>query len=251
MSCMLLTALGGLFGYGSERPAEPLVKLAQQGDEEAEEQLISSHIPFVKKTAGQVCKRFIDDNQDEYSIALLAFHEAIRQYRPGHDASFLTFAHMVIRRRVIDHIRKESKRLEFSHDFMASPNEDHHNHIGDRASADFHTEQERIGKRREEILQFEEMLSEFGLSFQVIAKVSPAHEDARRNAIQIAQLVAETDEYSQFLLDKKKLPVKQIEELVQVSRKTIERNRKYIIAMALLMMSDLHYLKDYLKERLN
>lgn len=247
---MLLTALGGLFGYG-ETPAETLAKLAQQGDEDAEEQLISSHIPFVKKTAAQVCKRFIDDHQDEYSIALLAFHEAIRQYRPEHEASFLTFAHMVIRRRVIDHIRKESRRQEFSHDFMASPNEDHHNQIGDRASAAFHSEQEQAAKRREEIMQFEEMLSAFGLSFQLIAKVSPAHEDARRNAIQIAQLVAETDEYKQFLLDKKKLPVKDIEELVRVSRKTIERNRKYIIAMALLMMSELHYLKDYLKERLN
>lgn len=248
---MLMTALGGLFGYGAEMPAETLVKLAQQGDEEAEEQLISSHIPFVKKTAAQVCKRFIDDNQDEFSIALLAFHEAMRQYRPGHEASFLTFAHMVIRRRVIDHIRKESKRLEFSHDFTASPNEDHHNHIGDRASSALYSEQEQIAKRREEIVQFEEMLSEFGLSFQMIAKVSPAHEDARRNAIQIAQLVAETDEYKHFLLDKKKLPVKHIEELVQVSRKTIERNRKYIIAMSLLIMSELHYLKDYLKERLN
>ncbi|WP_434399583.1 RNA polymerase sigma-I factor [Planococcus sp. 11815] len=248
---MLLTALGGLFGYGAEMPAETLVKLAQQGDEEAEEQLISSHIPFVKKTAAQVCKRFIDDNQDEFSIALLAFHEAMRQYRPGHEASFLTFAHMVIRRRVIDHIRKESKRLEFSHDFTASPNEDHHNYIGDRASSALYSEQEQIAKRREEIVQFEEMLSEFGLSFQMIAKVSPAHEDARRNAIQIAQLVAETDEYKHFLLDKKKLPVKHIEELVQVSRKTIERNRKYIIAMSLLIMSELHYLKDYLKERLN
>lgn len=248
---MLLTALGGLFGYGAEMPAETLVKLAQQGDEEAEEQLISSHIPFVKKTAAQVCKRFIDDNQDEFSIALLAFHEAMRQYRPGHEASFLTFAHMVIRRRVIDHIRKESKRLEFSHDFTASPNEDHHNHIGDRASSALYSEQEQIAKRREEIVQFEEMLSEFGLSFQMIAKVSPAHEDARRNAIQIAQLVAETDEYKHFLLDKKKLPVKHIEELVQVSRKTIERNRKYIIAMSLLIMSELHYLKEYLKERLN
>lgn len=248
---MLLTALGGLFGYGAEIPLETLVQKAQRGDEAAEEELLSSHVPFIKKTAAQVCKRFIDENQDEFSIALSAFHEAIRQYRPGHDASFLTFAHMVIRRRVIDHIRKESKRLEFSHDFTASPNEDHHNHIGDRASAASHTAQMQNNMRREEIFQFEEMLAGFSLSFKMLAKVSPIHEDARRNAVQIAQLVAETDEYKQYLLDKKKLPVKHIEEHVQVSRKTIERNRKYIIAMALLLMSDLHYLKDYLKERLN
>lgn len=248
---MLLSALGGLFGYGAGLSIETLVKQAQQGDIDAEEELLSRHVPFIKKTAAQVCKRFIDENQDEFSIALSAFHEAIQQYRPGHDASFLTFAHLVIRRRVIDHIRKESRRLEFSHDFTALPGEDHHNHIADHASADEYTANNQNAERLEEILLFEESLKEFSLSFQKLAKISPSHEDARRNAMQIAQLVAETEEYKQFLLEKKKLPIKQIEEHVQVSRKTIERNRKYIIAMALLLMSDLHYLKDYLKERLN
>lgn len=248
---MLMTAISGLLGQDPGLPLETMVKQAQQGDEEALNDLLASHMPFVKKTAAQVCKRFIDEHQDEYSIALSAFHEAIRQYRPGHDASFLTFAHMVIRRRVIDHIRKESKRLEFSHDFTASPNDDHHSHVGDSASTDQYTAEQQNDKRREEIIRFEQLLVNYGLSFQMLVKISPSHEDARRNAMQIAQLVAETDDYKQYLLDKKKLPVKQIEDMVHVSRKTIERNRKYIIAMALLWMSDLHYLKDYLKERLN
>lgn len=248
---MLLTSLGGLFGYSAELPVEALVKRAQQGDEEATEQLLTSYVPFIKKTTAQVCKRFIDDNQDEFSVALSAFHEAIRQYRPGNDASFLTFAHMVIRRRVIDHIRKESKRLEVSHDFSASQSDEHCGQLGDKASATDYTIQRQNEMRRGEILQFEEMLAAYGLSFQLLVKVSPSHEDARRNAMQIAQLVAETTEYKEYLLEKKKLPIKEIEELVEVSRKTIERNRKYIIAMALLIMSDLHYLKDYLKERLN
>ncbi len=248
---MLLTALGGLFGHGAEVTAEALVERAQQGDKQAEADLLSSYQPFIKKAAAQVCKRYIDDSQDEYSIALSAFHEAIGKYRPGHNASFLTFAHMVIRRRVIDHIRKESRRSEFSHDFSALRSEEHHNPVGEQASADAHATDAQNRARREEISQFEEILREYGLSFQILAKISPAHEDARRNAIQIAQLVAETDDYKQYLLDKKKLPIKQIEELVQLSRKTIERNRKYIIAVALILMSDLHYLKDYLKERLN
>ncbi|WP_416145023.1 hypothetical protein [Planococcus koreensis] len=68
--------------------------------------------------------------------------------------------------------------------------------------------------------------------------------------MQIAQLVAETDDFFDYLTDKKKLPIKDIEKLVRVSRKTLERNRKYIIAMAILIDSELHYLKDYLKERL-
>ncbi len=35
--------------------------------------------------------------------------------------------------------------------------------------------------------------------------------------------------------------------MVSVSRKTIERNRKYIIAIALILSGDYVYMKDYLK----
>jgi len=35
------------------------------------------------------------------------------------------------------------------------------------------------------------------------------------------------------------------------SRKTVERNRKYIIAMAIIITGDYVYLKDYLKGVLN
>ncbi|MDQ0429106.1 RNA polymerase sigma factor [Planomicrobium stackebrandtii] len=248
---MLLASLSGRFGRIEKSNAEIMVLQAQDGDEQALHDLLFSYSPFMKKTASQVCKRFIDDHDDEYSVALSAFNEAIEKFDETNNASFLTFAHMVIRRRVIDFIRKENRREEFSHDFMPSAEPEVHNGIADHAATHAYTLKEQDQKRREEISLYETMLQEFGLSFHVLAKVSPAHEDARITSIQIAQLVAETDEYKHYLMDKKKLPIKEIEKLVKVSRKTIERNRKYIIAMALLQMSDLHFLKDYLKGRLN
>lgn len=248
---MLLSSLSGRFGQIEKSDAEILVLRAQDGDEQALADLLFSYSPFMKKTASQVCKRFIDDHDDEYSVALSAFNEAVQKFDQTNNASFLTFAHMVIRRRVIDFIRKESRREEFSHDFMPSTDSETHNGIADQAASHAYTVKEQNQKRREEISTYEEMLQEFGLSFRILAKISPAHEDARVTSIQIAQLVAETDEYKESLMDTKKLPIKEIEKLVKVSRKTIERNRKYIIAMALLQMSDLHFLKDYLKGRLN
>jgi RNA polymerase sigma factor len=62
-----------------------------------------------------------------------------------------------------------------------------------------------------------------------------------------AKLLIEKEELREILLTKKRLPIKQLEELVDVSRKTLERNRKYIIAMALIFTSDYVYLKDYIK----
>ena len=248
---MLLSTLNGIFGRKEKSDAEVTVLQAQSGDEQALHDLLFSYSPFMKKTASQVCKRFIDDHDDEYSVALFAFNEAVQKFDQNNNASFLTFAHMVIRRRVIDFIRKESRRDEFSHDFMPAAEPEMHNSIEEQAASHAYNTKQQNQKRREEIALYEEMLQQYGLSFQVLVKVSPAHQDARLTSIQIAQLVAETDEYKDYLLEKKKLPIKEIEKLVKVSRKTIERNRKYIIAMALLQMSDLHFLKDYLKGRLN
>jgi RNA polymerase sigma factor len=95
------------------------------------------------------------------------------------------------------------------------------------------------------------LLKPYGLSFQELVKVSPSHEDSRQTAIQIAQIIVETDEFYEMLLTKKRLPMKELEELVNVSRKTIERHRKYIVAIVILLKSDLHYIKDYLKGRMS
>ncbi|HSI66540.1 MAG TPA: RNA polymerase sigma-I factor [Planococcus sp. (in: firmicutes)] len=248
---MLLYAITGLFSREGRNSADALVLLAQQGNEEALYTLLDSYSPFMKKVAAQVCKRFVDQQDEEYSIALSAFNEAVEKFDPDQNSSFLTFAHMVIRRRIIDFIRKESQRDELIHDFTASAHDEKtRNWVEDQVSmAKFNSDQE-AELRKEEIMQFAQTLSEYGISFQVLATVSPRHEDARRTSVQIAQLIAETNEYKEFLLEKKKLPIKEVEQLVQVSRKTIERNRKYIIAVALLLLSDLDHLKDYVKERL-
>lgn len=248
---MLLSVLTGYFGRSNKNNAEVLALQAQNGDTDAMEDLLLSYSPFMKKTAGQVCKRFIDDHDEEFSIAMSAFHEAVNGFNEEQNASFLTFAHMVIRRRIIDFIRKESRRNEFSHDFQGLAEEEgYRSGIDASASVKYYSEQQNAAARKEEIAEYEQILSDYGMTFQDLVKASPSHEDARSTAVQIAQLVAETEEYRQFLQNKKKLPVKEIEQLVEVSRKTIERNRKYIIAVTLLMMSDLHHLKEYLKERL-
>ncbi|MNY74892.1 RNA polymerase sigma factor SigI [compost metagenome] len=51
------------------------------------------------------------------------------------------------------------------------------------------------------------------------------------------------------LLTKRQLPIKELLMQVQVSRKTLERNRKYLIAIALIFNGPYPYLRDYLHIR--
>lgn len=101
--------------------------------------------------------------------------------------------------------------------------------------------------RKEEIFQFTQILQEFGLTFSDLIEQSPKHADARKNAMTVAKILVENEELKSILFDKKKLPIKQLEDYVSLSRKTIERNRKYIIAISLILTGDYVFLKDYIK----
>ncbi|CRF29115.1 RNA polymerase sigma factor sigI [Mycobacterium tuberculosis] len=53
----------------------------------------------------------------------------------------------------------------------------------------------------------------------------------------------------QTMMSKRMLPIKELLDQVGVSRKTLERNRKFIIAVALIYNGPYPYLRDYLHIR--
>jgi len=102
-------------------------------------------------------------------------------------------------------------------------------------------------KRKADILEYQQHLATFQISFSDLVEACPKHIDARENAKQIAKYLASEKELVQFLLDKKQLPMKELLKSVNCSRKTLERNRKYIIAMALIYIGDYISLRSYIE----
>lgn len=231
------------------RPLEETVEKIHQGDSELREELIESYKPFIAKTVSAVCKRYIHESDDEFSIGLIAFNEAIQKYSSEKGNSLLSFAEVMIKRRVIDYIRQQSRNqnLSFNIGNDLSEEEQQRSTIEDELSLDEFRKKTEQEIRRDEIVQFQNILKDFELSFQDLLEQSPKHADARKNAMLVAQAMIENEELKLFLLEKKRLPIKPLEDMVNVSRKTIERNRKYIIAIALILIGDYVYLKDYIK----
>ena len=241
--------LGLLFlTKNKKRTLEDSVLVIQQGDQLLLNEIIDAYKPFIAKSVSSVCKRYIDETDDEFSIGLIAFNEAIEKYSVDKGSSLLAFADLLIKRRVIDFIRKESRNRTINMDLSSANSEDH---LASRVESNLSVEefQKEIEQehRKEEITLFQGVLNEFGLSFNDIVKHSPKHADARYNAMTIAKTIAENQVLKDALFDKKRLPIKELEKQVSVSRKTIERNRKYIIAMTLILVGDYLYLKDYIK----
>ena len=233
-----------------------LLKSAQGGDREAREGLVTKYTPFVVKTVSRVTGSFVRLGQDdEVSIGLIAFDEAITKYEWDKNLGFLSFAETVIKRRLIDFFRKEknNRRVipmsQFEHE-GASDENPVTVFEAKEAMAKFQKGKE-ISDRQEEIHSFNLTLLEFGISFAELVELSPKHEDARLRAMEVARLIAGNDALKDHLILKKELPLKHIETQVDISRKTLERQRKYIIALTLILVKDFTYLKEYMQKSLS
>ncbi|WP_100487395.1 RNA polymerase sigma-I factor [Sporolactobacillus pectinivorans] len=239
-------AMGGTYNI----PLEMNIFKVQQGDESLRNKIIESYQPFIKKVVSKVCNRFIDQTMDEFSIGLVAFNEAINQYQKGQGSKFLTFADMVIRRRIIDFIRKESRQVRNIYLDQAKQDDENgmeESYVEQQAAIDFYEEKCRIDERKEQIISYRQLLLEYGITFDVLSKHCPKHADARENAKISAKKLVEHKELVLFLKKKRQLPIKDLLQFVSCSRKTIERNRKYIIALALIYIGGFSALKSYIE----
>ncbi|MFC7394336.1 RNA polymerase sigma-I factor [Scopulibacillus cellulosilyticus] len=229
---------------------EDRIHKIQQGDEKLRNVIIDSYQPFIKKVVSKVCNRFIDHTMDEYSIGLIGFNEAMDQYQRGQGSKFLTFADMVIRRRIIDYIRKEArqtKTIYLNQTEIDEEGQQEESYIQQRAAIDFYEAQCQVEERLEQIEVFKQLLLDYDITFNVLSKNCPKHVDARENAKRVAKTLADHPEMAQHLKVKKQLPIKDLLQFVSCSRKTIERNRKYIIAVALIYIGGFSALQSYIE----
>ncbi|NMH71428.1 RNA polymerase sigma factor SigI [Bacillus sp. RO3] len=248
----MLNVLLFLVAKKKKQTLEDMAIQIQNGDDQLLNAVLKDYKPFIKRTVSSVCKRYIHEGDDEFSIGLIAFHEAILKYNHQRGSSIIRFSEIIIKRKVIDYIRKNGKVQNVSIDMNVFEDDEESANltIEQIVSVEEHGKQQQETKRREEIVSFQEHLSQFKLSFHDLAEQSPKHEDARLNAIDIAKTVVSSKDILDYLFEKKRLPIKKLEKKVNVSRKTIERNRKYIIAITLILVGDYVYLRDYLKGRL-
>ena len=227
-----------------------LVVKAKEGDARVREQILQDYRPFYLRVASSSCRKYLVlGRDDEASIAMIAFNEAIDSYNVDGGASFLSFAEIVIKRRMVDYFRRQSKKTDEIplSSFERDESEDTViQRIESKEAQAVLQIQEETEERREEIFRLDQLLSHYGIRFSDLVKISPKHQDARDRALQVARTLTGEPELLAYLTTKKSLPLKELEDRVEVSRKTLERQRKYIIALTLILIGDFYHLQEYL-----
>ena len=227
-----------------------LIEAAHAGSTEARNRLVAALEPLVVRIAARALGRHLQRGRDEeISVALMALNEAITSFDPAHGRNFVGFAEQVIRRRLVDHYRRQP-RTEVVLSALEREDEDGHAYIPamakealERSRADVEAD-----ARREEIAVYGLRLLEFGLTLDELARISPRHEDSRRSAMAVALLLARDSLLRDYLLTNHVLPLKALTDRVAVSRKTLERQRKYIIAVALVACGEFPHLRESIRE---
>ncbi len=208
-------------------------------DEMAFESLVRDFELHMKKTAYRTVGRYIDESDDEWSIVLLAFHEAVQRYAPD-KGTFTAFADMVIKRRLIDEIRKQVRRRDEISVDMSTADEAIKADTTDR-------QQERQSALKLEIEALSEVLEKYEISFNDLAECSPKAGRTRKQCGKVINLLTENGELLAAMRSGGRLPVKKIIEIGKIPPKILERHRKYIIVAVEITLGDYPHLDEYIK----
>lgn len=236
------------FRQNSE-PIKDTLKKIKSGDNLLRERFIEDYKPFVIKVVSKTTFKYVDlQNSEEFSIGLIAFNEAIECYNESKNSNFFTFAQTVIKRRLIDYKRRNDKNSNvypltyFDNDENEGKNSFEEKYFKVDASTQF----DNI-EIKEEITMFTKRLSEYGITLNDLVESTPKHMDSKRLSIKIARVLSQNKDLFEKLDKKKKIPMVDLLKLVDVNPKTIERNRKFIIAVCFILNSNLEILQGYVK----
>ena len=152
-------------------------------DEPFLERFIEAHEAFVLRCASRHAGFAVTRSDDEYSVALLAFYEAIKGYDPA-SGPFGAYASLVIGRRLADHYRSQHR---FDAETPLAPQT--FDGTVDRESADAAMQQavaEQMSEAKpvsaqDEIEAANTVFEKYGFAFYDLAASSPKSDKTRRS----------------------------------------------------------------------
>lgn len=204
--------------------------------------MIQAHIPFIIKTVSEVVGRYVTLENDEMSIALLAFNEAVDKYDET-KGPFLAFAKLVIRSRILTYLQSNQK-----HQNMDSIEALHEAGI-ELSESCYQPMVKETHELKWELDLLKEQLLKFGFDLEILASECPKHRDTRRKAITLAEQINDDKSIVFKLYEKLRLPIKLICLQYEVTEKFVKGSKKFIITVVIIFDKQLKTLLPWLEGR--
>lgn len=219
---------------------------AAKTDREAADALIQQYMGFIRsETVKFIHAAPEDGHEDELSLAMLAFYEAILHYERIR-GSFLGYAAQAIRNRLIDHYRAE--RRHRGHASLQETGGEDGREFGDTLpdTRDGIADSDLRLASRQEIAAFGAQLAEFGITFSDVADNCPKQDRTLAACRRVLDHARSAPELLDRLVQTRRLPVGELVLGSGVDKKTIERHRKYLVAILLAFTNGYEIIRGHL-----
>ncbi len=216
---------------------------------EALDRFLAEEQQHILKLTGKVLNKSITMSDDEYSVALMAVSEAVKTY-DGTKGDFWSYAAFVIKSREIDLYRKNEKTGE--HEISVRPEVFGSDGIEDETDVSMQRDiNEKVAvtvdnNLKDEIEALKEKLKEYDISYFDLVNCSPKAEKSRTACSEVLKAIFAPPPLIEEIVKSKLLPVKKILERQKVSRKLIDRHRKYLISASLILDGDYPEIAEYI-----
>ncbi len=224
---------------------------SQNGDELARQNIIRGSRPYILNVVSRVTRKYVTWSDDEASIGLLAFNKAIDSYGPDKGTTFLSYAYCLIKRDLINYYYKNTSHqneVSLDHHFNNSQgNDDFPISVEEiEISLKEYNRKVESSDLAGEISEFDVALGGYNIGFEELEASSPRHRDTKELIHKIIRDFMRDEELILIFINKKILPATAISKKYGYSLKTIEKHRKFIIAMVVLKLHpEWEYLASY------
>ncbi len=202
--------------------------------------LIEKHMPFIVKTISEVTGRYVScENDEEVSIGLLAFNEAIERFDDdkGH---FISFAKLVISSRIKNYLKSEKRHQHSSFEELVDNGMD--------LKDEYIEKEEENRELIDEIALFKKTISSFGFGLEDLVEEAPKQQATRINAINLSKQISKEKDLTDFMYEKKRLPISKIVTRFNVTEKVVKRSKKFIISVVVIITENMTLLKNWIRK---
>jgi RNA polymerase sigma factor len=212
-------------------------------DKLALNRFIGEYMPFIKKCAGGVSFKG-EARRENLSEAMLGFIRSVETYK-AENGAFIPFAQTVIRNGLIDAARREMKIQKPLFSIFSAVNEKDTQWEYDisQRNYDLLEEQENL---RVEITDINAEFSQWGFDCFDLVRECPKQERSRQTCHVIARKALESETLVAEVLRTRKLPVKQLADSTGISEKVVEKYRRYIAAVIVIIAGNYPYIHTFL-----
>lgn len=197
--------------------------------------LVTDYLPFIKKEAAGFGASPLE-YEDRLSLGMLVFMNCVKQYSEQRGA-FFPYTSVCIRHRLIDEARKLGRAQCNAIPFASEKDDGAATPEGRASMAAYDRQQERRGLQ-DELTKLGSKLAQHGLSYGELARICPKQKRSRALCADLARRVLREPEMRDHFARRAQLPQKELARKAGVSEKTIEKHRRYIVALLLILQGD-------------